>query len=1096
MKGGRVSSLLKTVVLLLVLIKPVGLAVATPGPYSAEQDARLGDHDLLPFSFVPNRGQFDDGVRFVARGARGTFFFTPQEVAVVFSRPNSDSPIEESHLDTDLAEQTGNKPTEHLALRIRLAGASPGTQIEGLEPLPGIANYYVGDDPTRWQQGVPTFASILYRDLYPHTDLRYYGYEGKLKYDFFLRPGADITRIGMVYDGAGNLKINGQGQLEIATPWGILVDEAPVAWQEGRGGQREPVDVRYCLRPGNHLGFLVGLYDPARPLVIDPSFSYSTFLGGGGSDIGRELALDAAGNVVAVGHTASVDFPTSVGAYDAGQNGSTDVFVLKMSQDGGTLLYSTFVGGSDSDVGYGLALDASRYALVTGYTKSTDFPTTFGVLDETHNGGEIDAYAFKLDLVSGSLVFSTYFGGKGGEIGRAADVDGAGNIAIVGRTDSPDFPVTNGAFDTGHNGSNDVFVLRLSYDGSRLLYSTFIGGSAYDYAEALELDEYGDAVVSGFTESPSFPTTAGVFQPDHNGKSDVFVLKLTANGSSLQYSTFVGGSGVEQGSSIALDDAGNAVVTGQTGSSGFPTTAGAFDRTHNGQEDVYVFKLSADGRSLLYSTLAGGGQKEHGYGLVLDSAGHAVITGRTDSSNFPTTSHAFDRTLNGGRDVFVLKLAGDGSALRYGSFVGGSSDEFGRSVVLHGQNAWLTGFTKSSDWPTSSNAYDRVHNGDSDAFLLRIDDLGGQEYVLSVSIDGNGTVDRNPDWPNYQAGDSITLTAQPVERFIRWTEDLSGEQNPATITMYADKSITAHFRQQCFSLALNVSPDDSGLASSSPEPNCPSDPDSYIEGTQVSVAATPASGYRFSYWTGDLSGTTSPVTITIDRNLSATAHFVEHGTGEPGLAYLPLILRSFPLVTVINGDFESGNTTGWRVSGDAVFPAPRVVAKEPYRGDYHLLLGAPDYCKTPKPDQPGDHSSIASQTIYVPDVPGTPVLTFWYRIFTYDHLTYTDGRLGDSLDVYVDDSLALRDNYENWPEPAPKCDNLKDSDWREPSDSWFSEGPPGHGQVNVGVLDLSEWEGQRVEIRIELWTRHDGWYNTWAYLDDVSVSVSSPFNAR
>jgi len=694
-----------------------GVAV-TPTRTEPDGPTSAPDFGKLPLSFVPNIGQADPAVRFLARYAGGTFFFTPQEMALVFSREPS------AH--------------ENLALKIRFVGASPAPRIEGLNPLPGKVNYFISDDPARWQQGVPIYDGILYHDIYPHTDLRYRGSDGQLKYDFILRPGAEVERIVLAYAGAKGLRVNQAGQLEIETAWGVMVEEAPVAWQEGEGGQREPVEVRYDLHPGGHVGFLAGPYDPTRPLVIDPALGYSTFVGGSQDENAFALTLDGAGNAVVTGKTRSFDFPTTTGAYDTSYNdsGSWDVFVSKLSADGGSLLYSTFVGGNDDDIGWALALDGDGNIIVTGRTGSSDFPTTTGAYDASFNGGDYDVFIFKLTADGGSLLYSTFVGGSSTDSGHALALDGDGSAIVTGATSSSNFPTTTGAYDTSYNGDYDVFVLKLLPDGGALLYSTFVGGNDGDLGWALALDGDGNTVVAGNTYSSNFPTTAGAYDTTYNGVRDVFVLKLAADGGSLLYSTFVGGCSTDDGWALALDGDGNAVVAGYayevtpyTCSSNFPTTDGAYDTSHNGDDDAFVFKLAADGGSLLYSTFVGGNDTDRGYGLALDGDGNVVVTGCTRSFDFPTTAGAYDTSADT-LDVFILKLSPDGGSLLYSTFVGGNGGEEGRALALDSAgNATITGHTaSSSSFPTTIGAYDRSFNGGvSDVFVLRFDGLGGAD---------------------------------------------------------------------------------------------------------------------------------------------------------------------------------------------------------------------------------------------------------------------------------------------------------------------------------------------------------------------------------
>ena len=772
-----------------------GRAVAATPAVAAATSAP--DFGALPLSFVPNAGQSDDAVRFEMRGMGGTIFFTPHEV--VLSLPSSPSddvaPRRRPEIEDDVYASIAGFPAPSPVLRpssvirLRFEGANAAPDVTGGDLLPGTVNYFTGKDPDKWRTSLPTYAGIVYEELYPGIDLRYDGTQGVLKGTYTVAPGADPGRIRWRYDGAAGVRLDeatGDLLMELPSPHvpraagrecPTLTERAPVAYQEVNG-RRVPVEVRYAMAGDGSVGFALGDYDPALPLVIDPTLTYSTFVGGSEEDRARGLAMDEAGNVVVTGYTYSANFPTTAGAYDTSHNGADDIFVLKLSADGGSLLYSTFVGGSDRDEAMALALDDAGNIVVTGRTWSSDFPTTSGAYDTSHNGGwGADVFVLKLSADGGSLLYSTFVGGSGGEYGEfgsALALDEVGNVVVTGGTQSADFPTTAGAYDTSYNeGFHDVFVLKLAADGSSLLYSTFVGGSGYDNSEcayALALDEAGHVVVTGFTESSDFPTTPGAYDTSHDGgheSADVFVLKLSGDGSSLLYSTFVGRSKSDYGRGLALDDGGNVVVIGETSSWDFPTTPGAYDTSYSGGwYDVFILKLSVDGSSLLYSTFVGGSEYDGASALALDNVGNVVAMGWTGSMDFPTTPDAYDRSHNGSEalsnvadqglvggahrwdlgeqtphDLFVLKLSVCGSSLLYSTFVGGSGFEYTNTLALDDAgNAVVSGSTPSSDFPTTPGAYDTSHNGNRDGFVLRFDGLGGPEADLSLTKSVTPTV--------------------------------------------------------------------------------------------------------------------------------------------------------------------------------------------------------------------------------------------------------------------------------------------------------------------------------------------------------------------
>ncbi len=394
---------------------------------------------------------------------------------------------------------------------------------------------------------------------------------------------------------------------------------------------------------------------------------YSTYLGSAGSDEGKGIVVDSSGNAYVTGKTASSDFPV-VGGVDSTLGGTQDAFVSKLNAAGSALTYSTYLGGAGSDDGKGIAVDSSGNAYVTGDTQSTDFPTTAGAFATT-NGGLPDAFVSKLNTTGSALTYSTYLGGARAEIGFGIAVDASGNAYLTGQTISSDFPTTGGALDTtftgGAGGSGDAFVSKLNAAGSALIYSTYLGGSlpapgvSLDIAKDIAVDSSGNAYITGFASSTDFPTTAGAFATTLKGSNDAFISKLNAAGSALIYSTFLGGTSHDGGNGIAVDSSGNAYVTGDTGSTDFPTTAGSFDTTNIiPKDDAFISKLNAAGSALIYSTYLGGAGDDEGNAIAVDSFGDAYAVGDTASSDFPLTGTVLDGALGGTQDAYIVKIIG------------------------------------------------------------------------------------------------------------------------------------------------------------------------------------------------------------------------------------------------------------------------------------------------------------------------------------------------------------------------------------------------------------------------------------------------------
>jgi hypothetical protein len=450
---------------------------------------------------------------------------------------------------------------------------------------------------------------------------------------------------------------------------GEVIFHKPLVYQpttndETTGTHKGVIDGKFVLTAAQQVRFQIAAYDRSKPLVIDPTLAYSTYLGGRGDDEGFGIAVDAAGNAYVTGHTASTNFPTTPGAFQTTFGGGFgDAFVSKLNAAGSALLYSTYLGGSTDDLGSGIAIDASGDAYVTGHTDSSNFPTTAGAF-QTTSGGFTDAFVSKLNTVGSALLYSTYLGGSDGELGNSIAVDASGNAYVTGQTNSTNFPITAGAFQTTIGGGGlDAFVSKLNAAGSALLYSTYLGGRDVEGGNGIAVDASGNAYVTGGTLSSNFPVTPGAFQttcPECNNHivGDTFVSKLNPVGSALVYSTYLGGSGQDGDFGIAVDASGNAYVTGFTSSSDFPTTPGAFQTTLKGSQNAFFSKLNASGSALLYSTYLGGSSGDIGDRIAVDASGNAYVTGATASSNYPTTPGAFQTAFGGGTlDAFVSKFS-------------------------------------------------------------------------------------------------------------------------------------------------------------------------------------------------------------------------------------------------------------------------------------------------------------------------------------------------------------------------------------------------------------------------------------------------------
>jgi hypothetical protein len=680
----------------------------TAGRSTARASELAVSYGELPLSFVANQGQLDPAVDFVARGHAFSVFLTADEMVLSLRQP----PAGDTVVDQPPA-----------VLRVRLLGADPRSPARGEQPLPGTANYFLGNDPRQWRTAVPTFSQVRYSEVYPGVDLDFYGRQDQLEYDFIVAPGADPGRIRLGVTGTNSVQFDETAGLVMQLPEGQLRHAQPIVYQDTPEGRRL-VDGELVLNAGQEIAFVVGAYDVSLPLVIDPVLVYSTYLGGKNFDQGSGIAVDSAGNAYVAGATASPDFPVTAGAAQQTFAGGSDVFVSKLNPAGTALVYSTFLGGSrtspePSQGGTAIAVDAAGNAYVTGGTDAADFPTTPGALQRVCGGCTFatgDVFVTKLNAAGTVLAYSTFLGGSGSDVGVGIAVDAAGGAYVTGLTVSPDFPTTQSAFQRTFRGGDNAFVARLNGTGTSLVYSTFLNGSGGSEGLGIAVDAVGNAYVTGDTGSPDFPTTAGAFQRTLRGL-DAFVTKLNPLGTAPLYSTLLGGSGFDRSSAIALDAAGSAYVTGLTGSDDFPTTPGAFQSTF---ADVFVTKLNPAGTGLVYSTFLGTSFSVGGAGIAVDANGSAYVTGR-GGAGFPTTPGALRFTLDDSTKAFVSKLNATGTALGYSTLLGGSDFAQGVAIAVDAAgNAYVTGVTTSPDWPNSPGAVQRLPGGEGDGFVAKL----------------------------------------------------------------------------------------------------------------------------------------------------------------------------------------------------------------------------------------------------------------------------------------------------------------------------------------------------------------------------------------
>ncbi len=697
------------------------------------------DLSQLPLAFVPNAGQTASPVLFQANGLDSTMFFTIDQVALVLPGINQ----------------------MPLVLRIEFE-ASSAAGASGEQLLPGIASYFAGSDPQSWHTNIPTYAGIVYQQLYPGIDLHYTGKNGSLKGTYTIAPRADPGAIQWRHSGVANVRLDEtSGNLVIRTTGAsqTLVEQSPIAWQV-IAGARIPVEVSYVQHADNSYGFAVGRYNPAYALVIDPTLLYATYLGGGSYEDAEGIAVDSGGNIYLTGTTNSIDFPTEAALY-AGKQGWDDAYVLKLNAAGDSLLFSTYLGGSEDDAANAIGIDNAMNIYLVGNTTSADFPVQNAYQDECavfFGGCTGDAFLARLSPDGAALDYSTYLGGSNPDSAEALAVTQDGKAYLAGTTFSSNFP-TLAALQAALHGPSDAFVAIVDtalVGNASLVYSTFFGGSATDDGFGIALGS--SIYLAGTTTSTNLPTFTP-FQAAIGGSSDAFFARMSADGQALEYGTYLGGSGADVCYDLAIDSAGRAYLVGSTESANFPTQD-PLQSNLQGSSDAFVARFNPGGSTLEYSTYLGGGSYDYGYAIAVDGIGQAYLTGSTHSTNFPLQDHLQYYAGNG--DAFAARLAADGGSLLYSTYLGGDESDTGTAITLDGLgHAYITGLTFSANFPTQ-DPLQAAYAGGGDVFIAKLHDDSSTPPPPPPPTANLSGSSKSASQPVLSPGQTLTYTIQLI----------------------------------------------------------------------------------------------------------------------------------------------------------------------------------------------------------------------------------------------------------------------------------------------------------------------------------------------
>jgi hypothetical protein len=728
-------------------------ASAATGP-----KAVISAYEKLPLAFEANRGQAPADTRFVARGPGYQVQLAAD--AVILSLGAN-------------AEQTA-------VVSMHFLGARSDARAHGEERLSSISNYFLGSSPSEQFADIPNYARVDFDDVYPGIGITYYGNQRQLEYDLVVAPGADASPAKLAVEGADDVAIDGEGNLKLRVGAQTMRMLRPTVYQE-IDGKRTPISARFTLAGHNIVSIRTGAYDHSRALTVDPTLVYSSYLGGSNDDHARAIAVDGSGNVYLTGDTSSTDFPLLSAYQTSGGRTPRSAFVTKMNATGTALIYSTYLGDkSATNVGYGIAVDASGYAYVTGTTTGSAFPTTSGAYQTTSTSGN-NAFVSKLGPSGNTLSYSTYVRNAST---AAIALDGNGYVYVTGNAVAA-FATTTGSYQpTSHSSSGtNAFVLKLNTSATPAVYSTFIGGSSSDYGYGVAVDASGNAYIGGIAGSSDFPL-ANAYESAVNG-TDGFIAKLNPQGSGLVYSTRLGGSNGDGVFAIALDASGSVYATGLTGSFDFPVSANALQRSKGGPNysggfcigcrinyttlpNGFVTKLSPDGRSVVYSTYLGGngsGQSSYGdYGaaIAVDSTGHAFVAGSIGSTTgFPLIGDLKTGQPDDTTGLFVAKLSALGDAELFGTHIGWTIDD---DAVGTGASIGVAVDAKGDVYSTAAASGGGDLGGDSflvstGAYQTAPKSTTWRDAIVSKLTTGNQlTATLTPSLKSLDVGQSLTAT--------------------------------------------------------------------------------------------------------------------------------------------------------------------------------------------------------------------------------------------------------------------------------------------------------------------------------------------------
>ncbi len=660
--------------------------------------------------FIENKGQWDRKVKFMTPAGSGSFFVQKNGFTIAQHNPSDVQNIKMKRhagiVDTSARQRLHDpeKIRSH-AYSVQFLNADEA-EILPDKQLPGITNYFIGNDKSKWVTGCKTYQGITYKNIYPGIDVRYYSDAGSnMKYDFIIHPGADLNRIAMKYTGADKISVRDK-QLIVSTSLGENKELSPYTYQVG-DNKRQELDCRYVVEK-DVVRFKVKDYDPSKVLIIDPTEVFFSYSGSIADNWGFTATYGPDGSFYGGGIAWNNGFPVSTGAYDESFNGNYDIAIIKLTPNGGNRVYATYVGGSNADQPHSLIVDPQGELIIAGRTNSSDYPT-YPSAKPIGPGGGWDIIVTKLNASGTAIIGSLRIGGTGDdglniatEVTNPAAVslkqnygddsrsevllDAANNIYLASCTSSTNFMVTPGAFQSKLRGEQDGVVLKIDPSCSNMILSTYLGGSGNDAAYVLVLGADNSIYVAGGTESTDFNGISGsnvissVNNSKANGLADGFIIHLNNTGTAAIAGTYLGTSAIDQIYGIDADKLGFIYVTGTT-EGNWPIINAAYSNPNSKQ---FIAKLKPDLSAYVYSTVFGSGSNLPNISptaFLVDRCENVYVSGWGGKSNtgyskgttqgMPTTPDAIKpRTDQSGSDFYFFVLKKDAASQLYGSFFG------------------------------------------------------------------------------------------------------------------------------------------------------------------------------------------------------------------------------------------------------------------------------------------------------------------------------------------------------------------------------------------------------------------------------------------